>query len=217
MPYPDVEHLTIADSMTIERDALMPMVPVFHGYVEAVATVSSTSLVSIERNKYSVPCAFANHKLSVRLYPDRIEAHDDDGLVALHERSFERGEVRYDWRHYIPLIERKPGALRNGAPFDGLPAPLQQLRAALLRHLGGDRLMADVLACVPRHGLEAVVVAVELILAAGNTSAEHIKNVLSRLQEATLPAAVETTLTVHEPPLADAGRYDRLHGEVDHA
>ncbi len=76
LPYPDVEHLTIADALTIERDALMPMVPIFDGYVEAVATVSSTSLVSIERNKYSVPCAFANHKLSVRLYPDRIEAHD---------------------------------------------------------------------------------------------------------------------------------------------
>ena len=217
LPYPDVEHLTIADALTIERDALMPMVPIFDGYVEAIATVSSTSLVSIERNKYSVPCAYANRKLSVRLYPDRIEAHDDDGLVALHERSFERGEVRYDWRHYIPLIERKPGALRNGAPFDGLPSPLQHLRTALLKHLGGDRLMADVLACVPRHGLEAVIVAVELILAAGNNSAEHIKNVLSRLQEATLPTGVETTLTLHEPPLADPGRYDRLHGEVDPA
>lgn len=70
---------------------------------------------------------------------------------------------------------------------------------------------------VPRYGLEAVVVAAELIFAAGNTSAEHIKNVLSRLQEATVPVAVETALTVHEPPLFGAGRYDRLHGDVDHA
>ena len=106
LPYPDVEHLTIADALTIER------------------------------NKYSVPCAFANHELSVRLYPDRIEAHDDEGLVALHERRFERGEVRYDWRHTIPLVERKPGALRNGAPFDGLPAPSYQERAVTAA--GGD-------------------------------------------------------------------------------
>ena len=46
LPYPDIEHLTIADALTIERDALIPMVPVFDGYVEAVATVSSTRLVS---------------------------------------------------------------------------------------------------------------------------------------------------------------------------
>ena len=217
LPYPNVEHLTIADALTLERDALMPRVPVFDGTVEAIATVSSTSLVSIERNKYSVPCAFANHKLSMRLYPERVEAHADNGLVASHARSFERGEVHYDWRHYVPLVARKPGALRNGAPFDGLPDALQQLRTALLKRLGGDRLMAEVLACVPHHGLEAVLVAAELILSAGNTRAEHIKNVLSRLEEGPLPAAVDTALNVLEPPLADAGRYDRLHGEVDHA
>ena len=71
LPYPDVDHLSIADALSFERDALMPMVPAFDGYVEAIATVSSTCLVSIERNKYSVPSAFANQKLSVRLYPDR--------------------------------------------------------------------------------------------------------------------------------------------------
>jgi len=217
LPYPEVEHLTIADALTMERDALMPMVPAFDGYVETIATVSSTSLVSIERNKYSVPCAFANQKLSVRLYPERVEAHDEDGIVALHERSFERGEIRYDWRHYIALVERKPGALRNGAPFDGLPEALQRLRGALIKRSGGDRLMADVLACVPNHGLESVLVAAELILESGNTSAEHIKNVLSRLKEAPPPETVETALTVEEAPVADTGRYDRLHVEVGHA
>ncbi|HRD90994.1 MAG TPA: IS21 family transposase [Accumulibacter sp.] len=217
LPYPDVDHLTIADALTMERDTLMPMVPAFDGDVEAIASVSSPCLVSIERNQYSVPCAFANQKLSVRLYPDRIEAHDEDGIVALHERSFERGEVRDDWRHYIQWVERKPGALRNGAPFDGLPAVLQRLRAALIKRLGGDRLMADVLACVPKHGLELVLVAAELILEAGHTRAEHIKNVLSRLKEAPPPDTVETALTVEDPPMADAGRYDRLREEVGHA
>src|SRR5690606_10938722 len=118
---------------------------------------------------------------SVRLYPEHIEARDEETAVAVHTRSFERGEVCYEWQHYIALIEKKPGALRNGAPFEGLPAPLQRLRGALMRRAGGDRLVAEVLACVPRHGLEAVLVAAELILESGNTSAEHVKNVLSRL------------------------------------
>jgi transposase len=217
LPYPEVEHLSIADALTLERDTLMPMVAAFDGYVETIVSVSSTCLVSIERNKYSVPCAFANQKLSVRLYPDRVEAHDENGVVALHERSFERGDVRYDWQHYIALIERKPGALRNGAPFDGMPEVLLRLRASLIRRPGGDRLMADILACIPKHGLESVLVAAELILESGNTSAEHIKNVLSRLKEAPPPEAVATVLTIEEVPLADAGRYDRLHVEVDHA
>ncbi len=217
LPYPDVEHLTIADALTMERDALMPMVPEFDGYVETTATVSSTSLVSIERNKYSVPCALANQKVSVRLYPERIEVHDDTGRAASHARSFERGEVRYDWQHYIPLIERKPGALRNGAPFDGLPEPLQKLRALLIRRSGGDRVMADVLAGVLTYGLEAVLVAAELLLESGNPSQEHVKNVLARLAEPPPPANLETAHSVTEAPIANAGRYDHLLAEVDHA
>lgn len=217
LSHPDAEHLSVADALALERDTLMPMVPPFDGYVETLATVSSTCLVSIERNRYSVPCTLAHRKVSVRLYPESLEVHDEDGAVAHHVRCFERGEVIYDWRHYLPLITRKPGALRNGAPFEGLPEPLQQLRRRLLPRPGGDRLMAEVLACVPRHGLEAILVAVELILESANTSPEHVKNVLSRLQEDMPPATLDTELVVHEPPRADAGRYDHLHTEVDHA
>ncbi|MCA8917204.1 MAG: IS21 family transposase [Planctomycetes bacterium] len=214
--YPGSEHLTLADALTLERDTLMPMPPPFDGYVEMISPVSSTCLVSVERNKYSVPSRFANQKLSIRLYPDRVEAHDEGGAVAVHERSFERGDVRYDWRHYIELAERKPGALRNGAPFEGLPEPLQRLRAALVRRPGGDRLLAGILACVPRHGLEAVLVAAELILESGSTSGEHIKNVLARLGEAQAPAPMSTALSLSEEPAADTARYDRLHAGVAH-
>ena len=53
LAHPDAEHLTVADALTLERDALMPMVPPFDGYVETIATVSSTCLVRVERNKVS--------------------------------------------------------------------------------------------------------------------------------------------------------------------
>jgi hypothetical protein len=51
------------------------------------------------------------------LYPTRIEVVADDALLTSHVRLLDRDQVSYDWQHYIPLIERKPGALRNGAPF----------------------------------------------------------------------------------------------------
>ena len=80
----------------------------------------------------------------------------DDAVVASHERLSDRSQTKYDWQHYIPLVQRKPGALRNGAPFADMPEPLQQLRRALLRDPGGDRVMAQVLALVLTVGLEAV-------------------------------------------------------------
>jgi hypothetical protein len=60
----------------------------------------------------------------------------DDQVVARHERLSDRGQTRYDWQHYIPLVQRKPGALRNGAPFADMPEPLLQLQRALLRRRG---------------------------------------------------------------------------------
>ncbi len=214
--HPEFPGMSIGEALEHEQPHLMPMPTPFDGYVETPARVSSTSLVSVLRNRYSVPCHLAGHRVSVRLYPDRVVIVADQNAVAEHARVVERDRVVYDWQHYLPLIERKPGALRNGAPFADLPEPLQKLRRALLRRPGGDRVMAQVLIAVPRFGLEAVLVAVELVLESGRPSAEHVLNVLARLQEGPPPQAVETSLTVKAEPVADPQRYDALREEVSH-
>jgi hypothetical protein len=176
----------------------------------------------VARNRYSVPCELAAQMVSTRLYPTEVAVVAGDKLVARHERLSSRGETRYDWQHYIPLIQRKPGALRNGAPFADLPAPLQQLRHALLRQPGGDRIMAQVLAIVPTAGLDAVLVAVELALEtgppSGRVSVEHVLNVLARLNAEPLPPPLAQTaatqLKVSTPPLADTARYDSLREDA---
>lgn len=215
--HPEFSDLTIAEMLEHEQPSLMPMVTPFDGYVETIAKVSSTCLVIEDRNRYSVPCELVGQMVSIRIYPDHLDFVAHDKIVARHLRSFERNKTHYDWQHYIPLIERKPGALRNGAPFADLPAPLQHLRGRLLKRDGGDRMMAKVLSAVPKYGLEAVLVAVELVLESGNASPEHIENVISRLKATANPELVETTLQVAEPPIADTGRYDRLREETTDA
>lgn len=139
--------------------------------------------------------------------------------MARHERLSDRGQTSYDWEHYIPLVQRKPGVLRNGAPFADMPEALKKLQAALFKRAGGDRVMAQVLAAVPLAGLDAVLVAVELVLESGVVSAEHVLNVLARLTAAPPPERVETVITLYEEPIADTGRYDRLRvsEEAGHA
>jgi transposase len=224
--HPEHAQFSVAEMLEHERTHLMPMPEPFDGYVEKPARVSSTCLVAVARNRYSVPCELAGQMVSTRLYPGRVIVVANDSVVAGHERLSADSQTRYDWQHYIPLLQRKPGALRNGAPFADMPAPLQQLRQALLRHAGGDRVMAQVLAIVPSAGLDAVLVAVELALEtgppSGRVSVEHVINVLARLNATPLPASAATTLQVAEPPLADTARYDRLRPqddaeEIDHA
>ncbi len=228
--HPEHAQFSVAEMLEHERPHLMPMPEVFDGYVEKPARVSSTCLVSVARNRYSVPCELAGQMVSARLYPGQVVVVAGDAVVARHERLNNEGQTRYDWQHYVPLVQRKPGALRNGAPFADLPEPLQRLRRDLLREPGGDRVMAQVLALVPAAGLDAVLVAVELALEgappSGRVSAEHVLNVLGRLNATPTPEQAATTLRVSTPPLADTARYDRLRARdgaqdstevVDHA
>ena len=223
--HPEHKQFSVAEMLEHERPHLMPMPEPFDGYVENPARVSSTCLVTVARNRYSVPCELAGQMVSTRLYPGRIVVVADDKKVASHERLSDRGQTKYDWQHYIPLVERKPGALRNGAPFADMPEPLQQLRRALLRDPGGDRVMAQVLSIVPTAGLDAVLVAVELALEGaprGRVGAEHVLNVIARLNAAPAPQNAATALQVADKPLANTERYDSLRGqasteEIDHA
>lgn len=217
LQHPQARGITIAEALEHEHSELMPVPVAFDGYIESLARVSSTCLVHVQRNRYSVPCELAGQRVSVRLYPERIEVVVNDTVVACHARLFDRGETRYDWRHYIALAQRKPGVLRNGAPFAEMPVALRRLQRALLKRPGGDRVMAQVLAAVPVYGLEAVLVAVELVLESGAPSAEHVMNVLTRLTQPSPVPQAETGLQLQEAPTADTRRYDRLHQEVDHA
>ena len=181
--------LSVAEMLEHEQAQLMPMVTAFDGYVEEPGRVSSTCLVSVARNHYSVPCELAGRLISKRLYPERIEIVFDDTVVASHPRRFERGQTCYDWRHYLSL-----------------------------KRDGGHRAMSQMLAVVPTAGLEAVLVAVELVLESGVVSVEHVLNVIGRLKQEAPPEAVQTHLAVREAPIADTGRYDRLRRtEIDHA
>jgi len=212
--HPEHTQFSVAEMLEHEQAHLMPMPTPFDGYVENPARVSSTCLVSVARNRYSVPCELFGQMISTRLYPASVVVVAGEHIVARHDRLSNAGETRYDWQHYIPLLQIKPGALRNGAPFADMPEPLQRLHKGLLRNPGGDRVMAQVLAIVLRVGLDAVLVAVELALETGppgKVSVEHVVNVLIRLNAVPVPPATAATqLKVVTPPLADTARYESL-------
>lgn len=201
--------LTVADVLDDERDALMTLPRAFDGYTHKSVKVSSTGLVRFANNHYSAPITLAHQPVQLRIYPHHISIVHDHFECANHPRAFGRERVVYDWQHYIPLIALKPGALRNGAPFMEMPELLRKLQLHLLKREGGDRLMANLLAMVPIHGLDTVLIAVELAFESGLPSAEHIINIISRLQ----PTGVVETVNAPElvqPALANVERYDVL-------
>ena len=210
---------TIADVWADEKSALMTLPPAFDGFVEFGKRVSPTCLISFERMRYSVPASFANRRVSLRVYPDRLVIAAEGRIVCEHVRVIQRSHkipprTIYDWRHYLAVIQRKPGALRNGAPFAEMPDAFRALQKHLLKAPGGDREMVDVLALVLQHDEDVVLRAVEMALEAGVPTKTHILNLLYRLTDgkALRPPDVDppAALTLRSEPKADVGRYDGL-------
>ena len=214
---------TIAEAWAGEKSSLMALPPPFDGFVEHTKRVSPTCLIHLERNRYSVPAPFANRPVSVRVYPARIVVAAEGQILCEHPRIIERshhlpGRTVYDWRHYLAVIQRKPGALRNGAPFAELPEAFKRLQGSLLKRPGGDREMAEILALVLQHDEQAVLCAVELALEAGLPTKTHILNLLHRLVDGkTAAAAVNApqALVLSREPQANVERYDALRGGPD--
>lgn len=210
MAHPEWPEMKVAEVLQDERLQLMPVPKPFDGYVEQPVRVSSTSLIHFQKNRYSVPTPYAHRVVSLHIYPTELVVVADNEEIARHERVFDRYITRYDWQHYIPLIAQKPGALRNGAPFQAMPEPLLHLQRHLLKHLGGDRVMAQVLSAIPVHGIESVLGAVNSALESGRPSGEHVLNVLGRIKQTPAAESITTALTLKEEPQADVSRYERL-------
>jgi transposase len=218
---------SIADVHTEEIASLMAMGRPFDGFVEHTKRVSPTCLIHFERNRYSVPASLANRPVSLRVYPERIVIAAEGQILCEHKRIIDRshdlpGRTIYDWRHYLAVIQRKPGALRNGAPFTEMPDGFRHLQGHLLKHPGGDREMVEILALVLQHDEQAVLCAVELALQAGVPTKTHILNLLHRLidgkEDKIARIDAPQALELRREPKADVERYDALRmKDVRHA
>lgn len=209
--------ITVWDAWEIERPHLMRNGRPFDGFVEHTKRVSPTCLVTFERNRYSVPASFANRPVSVRVYCDRLVFVAEGKTIAEHAREITRdhgqpGRTIFNWRHYLAVLQRKPGALRNGAPFREFPDEFKRLQALLLKRPSGDREMVEILALVMFHDEKVVLAAVKQALDAGAPSKQIILNMLSRLLDTAPPPKIDTpqALSLKVEPRADVGRYDQL-------
>ena len=145
-----------------------------------------TCLVHLERNRYSVPASFANRPVSLRVYPEQIVVVAEGQIICEHRRIIDRshdrqGQTVYDWRHYLAVIQRKPGALRNGAPFTELPDAFRRCSsicsgspAATGRWSRSWRLSCSMTS-------RPCCAAVEMALEAGVPTKTHVLNLLHRL------------------------------------
>src|SRR5271154_5132381 len=213
-PHPERPEQTVWDVFEEERPNLLPYQGRFDGFHALPASVSKTCLVRFDNNKYSVNACAVGRPVDIHAYADRVVIRQDGRVVAEHTRRYGRGETIYDPWHYVPVLARKPGALRNGAPFKDwvLPAALERVRRKLAGSDDGDRQMVTILASVLTDGLPAVEAACAQALSEGVHSADVILNTLARQRDPGPPMTIMTpdALRLTHAPIADCARYDQL-------
>jgi len=212
--HPDQQDRTIADVFADEKIVLRPLGRPFDGYVEKAVRVRSTCLVQYDSNRYSVPCEHAGRHVSLRAYADRIVAVVCNEVIAEHKRNFTRNISYFEPWHYVPLLDRKPGALRDGAPFLDwkLPKAMEQIKDHYMRACGGDREFVDLLLLALEHGIDVIETACDMALEQRTLRLPAIINLVNQLLEPTIPPLEDThtypQLTLR--PEADCKRYEAL-------
>ena len=216
--HPEMREHTVWQMFEAERPSLVPYAGRFDGFHAVPASISKTCLVRFDNNRYSVAASAVGRPVEIRAYADRIELRQDGRPVGEHRRCFGRDQTVFDPWHYVPVLARKPGALRNGAPFKDwvLPAGLERIRRKLAGAADGDRQMVSILTAVLSDGLPAVEAACLEALREGVHSADVILNILARRREPARPITIITpeALRLRFEPDADCARYDRLRRAI---
>ena len=185
-PHPDDPNLTVLEAFEEERLRLKPLPR--HRYrccKYDTAKADGHARIRYETVLYSLPCEYGRRRVEIRAYHDRIDFFDGTKLIGTWERSYQEREEKYDYRHYIPLLSRAPGASLNGKPYDFMPEVLRNYRSELIDRLGrreAARSLAKVLQLVLDHPENTVLEAVELALLCGTVDPEAVKNLVLQMR-----------------------------------
>ncbi len=177
---------------------------------------SSTSRVRFETNQYSVPTEAAYAQLRLHADPFHVRIYDGSRLLAEHPRSYARNQVVDDWRHYLSLLERKPGAVPFAAPLrHTIPPRWEAFRKEMAaRGSDGNRTFVRLLQHCQHYGEAEVSAAMDLAAAVGSYSADAIEQLLGWAHD--MPSTVAPLDPIQYPqyqltqPEADVTIYNRL-------
>jgi transposase len=174
---------TIGERLEQEREDLLPLPQTPYDASDKQARrVSSLSLVRYQDNDYSVPVEYGHREVLVRGYVHQVVISCGEKVIARHRRSYYKGDFVYDPRHYLPLLERKVGALDQAAPLSGweLPQEFDTLRRLLESRLGkgGKREYVQVLRLMETFTQQEVHQGVKDALRLGTIGFDAVKHLL---------------------------------------
>ncbi len=211
---------TVGERFSEERPLLAPLPErPFLACTRHPVRATMQALVTFKRRQYSVPSRHAGQCLWVRAYAEHIEIWAATKCLARHERCDGPGEPVCDFWHYLPVLQRRPGAFANAFAVRqaSFPEEVQQMLAALEERHGSDRRKAhrEFLAiCELGAAVEPVRwrAACAAALARGDASAIGVRRALNGDAVPSMPMTLvlPAALTAVAVPAGDVTQYSRL-------
>lgn len=195
-----------------EQKALRPLpAQPFSCALTRVAVVSKTSLVTVDRNRYSVPCCWVGQPVLVSVSWDRVRILVGGEAVAEHRRSYGRGQTILELEHYLPVLARKPRAAKDALVVRQLGGVWSRVRELLLATPEGYRELTQILLLHQNHSAQDLAGALEQALELGTPTAAVVRQLLlNDRQETAAPVPVNDKLAGFHIAPPDLDRYDTL-------
>jgi hypothetical protein len=115
---------TKAELLKEDQAAFLDLPPVpFDACKKQPTRANSLSLVRFDDNDYSVPVDYAHHEILIKGYVNRVVLCHREKVVAEHKRSWGKEGIFFNYLHYLPLLERKPGSLDHARPLADMNLP----------------------------------------------------------------------------------------------
>jgi transposase len=204
---------TVAEVWEEEKKALLPLPEQPFACCRRLLVRSDRySRVCFETNRYSVPTALAGKTLSLRAYVDRVEILNAGEVVAVHPRSYGRGQEILDPVHYLPELAKKPRAWKNARPLKAAKlSPVYEEALSQLKQKGGEGVkeFARIMELEPLFGRAVLTRALESALSSGVLSLAAVRECAAGLVRSQSEQA-EPRVKLVAP--AEPHRYDLLLG-----
>lgn len=182
----------------------------FSASVSRPVVVSKTSMVTVDRVRYSVPVTHVGRTLRSECFTDRVDVFDGSACVATHTRGYERGATVLELAHYLDAFERKPRAALSCAALRCADPVFTVARDAALRTPDGHRTFAAVLLLAREFGIDGLADALRVAIGTGGVTPERVRQIVLNAAHVTpAPIRVPESLVI-ALPAANIACYDEL-------
>jgi hypothetical protein len=195
---------TIGEALDLEQQKLLPV------------QANGFGMVTFQTNRYSVPAHCAHEAIWLRAFSDRVEITNGRKILAVHTRCYILNPL-----HYLPLLERRPGAWDHAKPIQ----EWRQSWPALKEHLTASQATREFVRILRLHEdySEAIITqALEKALECHCYSVDGVKQLVMGLKESLEKASLCDTPEMAEASIAmsavsvepvawpEVGQFDRL-------